>query len=202
MFQKYDTGKSDLENKISAEEKKIPNTNGLVKNTTLNAKITEIENQIPSISDVATNSALNGVENKIPDVSSLVKKTNYDAKISEVESKVNNHDHDKYITTSEFNKRRTDNFKARLAQVNFVTKTDFDAKLQDISKRITSNKSEHFLAENELKNYKNFMGRNRFEEDSVQNYLVFQPMYKYFKKIEKQKKKMAKECIQRLVEVV
>ena len=31
----------------------------------------------------------------------------YDAKISEIESKVNNHDHDKYITTSEFNKVTT-----------------------------------------------------------------------------------------------
>ena len=56
---------------------------------------------MPSISGLATNSALTAVENKIPDVRSLVKKTNYDAKISETESKVNNHDHDKYITTSE-----------------------------------------------------------------------------------------------------
>ena len=38
------------------------------------AKITEIESKIPSISGLATNSALTGVENKIPDVSSLVKK--------------------------------------------------------------------------------------------------------------------------------
>ena len=145
---------------------------------------------------------MNGVESKIPDISSLVKKTNYDAKISEIESNVNNHDHDKYITTSEFNKSTIENFKARLAQVNFVTKTDFDAKLQDISKRITSNKSKHLLVENELKKYKNFRDRNRFQEDGVQNYLVFQPMYKYFKKIEKQKKQMAKECMQSLVEVV
>ena len=56
---------------------------------------------MPSISGLATNSALTAVENKIPNVRSLVKKTNYDAKISETESKVNNHDHDKYITTSE-----------------------------------------------------------------------------------------------------
>ena len=52
------------------------------------------------------------------------------------------------------------------------------------------------------KKYKNFRDRNRFQEDGVQNYLVFQPMYKYFKKIEKQKKQMAKECMQSLVEVV
>ena len=37
-------------------------------------KVTEIEGKIPSISSLATNSALTAVENKIPDVSSLVKK--------------------------------------------------------------------------------------------------------------------------------
>ena len=46
----------------------------MVKKTDFNAKVTEIENKIPSISDLATNSALTAVENKIPDVSSLVKK--------------------------------------------------------------------------------------------------------------------------------
>ena len=29
-----------------------------------------------------------------------------------------------------------------------------------------------------------FKGKNHFEEDGTQNYLVFQPMYKYFKKID------------------
>ena len=44
---------------------------------------------------------------KIPDVSNLVKKkkkTDYDTKIREIEKKVTDHDHDKYITTPEFNK--------------------------------------------------------------------------------------------------
>ena len=40
-----------------------------------NAKITEVEGNIPSITGLATTSALTAVENKIPDVSSLVKKT-------------------------------------------------------------------------------------------------------------------------------
>ena len=43
------------------------------------------------------------VDKKIPDVSSLVKKTDYNTKISEIENKVNDHNHDKYITTPEFN---------------------------------------------------------------------------------------------------
>ena len=38
------------------------------------SKITEIENKIPNITGLATNSALTAVENQIPNVSNLVKK--------------------------------------------------------------------------------------------------------------------------------
>ena len=37
-------------------------------------KLTELENKIPDISNLATKTALATVENKIPDVSNLVKK--------------------------------------------------------------------------------------------------------------------------------
>ena len=57
------------------QKKKIPNTSDLAKKTDLNAKITEIESQIPSITGLATNSALTAVENEIPIVSNLVTKT-------------------------------------------------------------------------------------------------------------------------------
>ena len=53
---------------------------------------------------MATNFALTAVENKISDVSTLVKKTDYNTKISEIEKKVTDHDHDKYITTLDFDK--------------------------------------------------------------------------------------------------
>ena len=59
------------------ETKKIPDTSGLVKKTDYNAKITEIERKIPSISGIATNAALTVAKNKIPNVSNLVKKTDY-----------------------------------------------------------------------------------------------------------------------------
>ena len=64
---KYDTDKSEIENKI-------PDTSGLVKKTDCNAKITEIEGKIQSTSSLATNAALTTVENKIPNINSLVKK--------------------------------------------------------------------------------------------------------------------------------
>ena len=119
---KYDTDKSDLEKEISDAEKKIPDTSAFVKKTDYSSKITEIENKIPSISGLATNSALTAVENKIPNVRGLVKKTEYNIKINETESKTADHNHDKYITTPEFNKLTTKKFKARLKQADLVTK--------------------------------------------------------------------------------
>ena len=67
-----------------------------------------------------------------------------------------------------------------------MTKTDFDAKLSRLNTKVTSNKTKHVFVENELKKLKAFdlsyfIGKSHFEEDGVQNYLVFQPLKKYFK---------------------
>ena len=69
----------------------------------------------------------------VHDVSSLVKKKDYNGKISDINKKVIDHDHDKYITTSEFNKLTTQNFATRLSQANLVTRTDFDTKLTNLN---------------------------------------------------------------------
>ena len=53
-----------------------------------NDKITELEIKITSISSLATNSALEAIENKILDVRNLVKKIDPDIKISETEKKL------------------------------------------------------------------------------------------------------------------
>ena len=95
------------------------------------AKLTERENKIPAISNLATKTALTTVENKTPDVSNLVKKTDYNTKVTEIEKKLTDHNHDKYIDTSEFNKLAADVFNARIAQANLITKADFDAKLTE-----------------------------------------------------------------------
>ena len=123
----------------------------LFKKTGYNIKITKIESKIPSISCLATNSALAAVEHKIPDISSLVKKADYDAKISELGKKVTDHYHDKYITTSKFNNLTAKGFVARLAQANLVTNAIFYTKLMGINKRINSNKTKHVLITNELR---------------------------------------------------
>ena len=57
--------------------------NDVIKKTDYNAKITEIENKIPDISNLATKNALDTVENKIPNTSGLVKKTDCNAKITD-----------------------------------------------------------------------------------------------------------------------
>ena len=178
---KYGTDKKELENRIL-------DTNGRVKKTDCNAKITKVESKIPSISGLATNAALTAVENKIPNFNSLVKKTDSDVKITEIEKKLTDHNHDKCIATPEFNTLAADIFNARLAQANLRTKTDFDAKLSSLDRKITSNKSKHLLVENELKNLKTFdssyfIGKSHFEEDGIKNYLVFQPIQRYFKRI-------------------
>ena len=69
-----------------------------------------------------------------------------------------------------------------------VTKTDFDAKLSSLNRKITANKTKKLLVENELNNLKTFdssqfIGKSHFEENGTQNYLVFQPLNKYFKVI-------------------
>ena len=107
------------------------------------------------MTDFVIKTKLTELENKIPDISSLVKKTDYNTKVTEIENKLNDHNHDKYIATSEFNKLAADVFNARLAQANLITKTDFDTKLLSLNRKITQNKTKHLLVENELTTLEN-----------------------------------------------
>ena len=185
--------KTNFNTKFTGLENKIPNTSGLVKTTDYNTKIIEIENKvsdisglatktalstvenkIPSITNLATKTSLTTVENKIPSISGLIKKTDYNTKISDIENILNNHNHDKYVATSEFNV-----FNARSAQASLIAKTDFDAKLSSLNRKITANKTKQFLNDNDLSYYR---GKPYFDEGSgKQNYLVFLPLRKYFK---------------------
>ena len=68
---KYQTGKTEL-------EKKISDLTDFVKKTNL----IELENKVPDISSLPIKTPLTAVENKIPSVSSLVKKPDYNTKTS------------------------------------------------------------------------------------------------------------------------
>ena len=145
---KYDTDKSELENKI-------PDTSVLVKQTDYNTKITEIEGKIPDVCILATKTALTTVENKIPDVSGLVNKTGCNTKITKIEKKLINRDHDKYITTPEFNTLVANVFNARLAaQANLKSKTDFDIQVSSLDSKIAANKTKNESTEKEIKKLK------------------------------------------------
>ena len=117
-------------------EKEIPDVTDFINK----AKLTELENNVPDVGSLATKTVLTAVENNILDVSSLVKKTDYNIKTTEIKKKVTDHNHDKYITTPEFNTLSASVFNIRLAQANLITKTDFDAKLPSLNRKITSNK--------------------------------------------------------------
>ena len=60
--------------------------------------------------------------------------------------------------------------------------------MSSLNRNITAIKPKHLLVENELNKFKTFdssyfIGKSHFEEDGTQNYLVFQPINKYFKVI-------------------
>ena len=62
--------------------------------------------------------------------------------------KFTDHNHDKYITTTEFPKLTEENFAARLKHANLVTKIDFDDKLKSPNHKVNSNKTKHLFIEN------------------------------------------------------
>ena len=60
--------------------------------------------------------------------------------------------------------------------------------MSSLNRKITTNKAKRLFVQNELKKLKTldwsyFIGKSHFEEDGTQNYLVLQPMYRYFKMI-------------------
>ena len=83
--------------KIKDIEDKIPSITNLTTNAALNAKINEVKGKIQNITNLLTTAALTTVEKKIPD-------------------------HSKYITTQEFSKLTLENFTVRLKQAYLVTK--------------------------------------------------------------------------------
>ena len=61
-------------------------------------------------------------------------------------------------------------------------------KITSLNGKITSNKTKHLLVENQLKKLETFdsiyfRGKSHFEDDGTQNWLVLQPMQRYFKTV-------------------
>ena len=175
----------------------------VTKNTDYNTEITDIENKIPSITGLVTTTALNARDIQIPDITNLATKadllkinTALNTKTAETENKIPDTSH--FINTPEFNR---------------LTKISFDARMKEVEKSHAS-KSE---VSNALvlgnKNRKNieklrtfdssyFFNKIHFQDDGMQNDLVFQAVFKYFKittnsdiVIEWESKDLSKESI-------
>ena len=138
-------------------------TSDFVLKTNYNTKITELENKIPDISNLATKTALTTVENKIPDVSNLATKT----ALTAVENKIPD-------TSNLATKTALNTVENKIPDTNsLVKKSDYNIEIAGIKLNI-----------NKLQAYdlSYFKGKQYFDEgDGKQNYLVFLPMRKYFK---------------------
>ena len=69
-----------------------------------------------------------------------------------------------------------------------MTKTNFDNTVSSLNNKIAVNKTKNEGIENSFKQLTKFdlsysIGKSHFEEDGTRNYLVFQPLKKYFKVI-------------------
>ena len=80
-------------------------------NNNNDAKIIEVKGEISNITSLATASSLTSVENKIHSVFLTVTITQ---KLMKLTKKITDHNHDKYITTPEFNKFMAELFVLRL----------------------------------------------------------------------------------------
>ena len=73
-----------------------------------------------------------------------------------------------------------------------MTKTNFDNTVSSLDSKIAQNKTKERSVENELRKLKKidlgyFISKSHFEEDDAQNYLVFQPICRYFEIIANKK---------------
>ena len=131
---------------------------------------------------------VNGIDN-----TNFVSRTQYDKDGSDFEDKIDKIDK-KYLMLltwfkkTDFNTKVTE-IEGKIPDVsNLVKKTDFDTRFKKNSDRVTKNKGKHLPVQNEIRKLQKFdsyyfIGKSHFEEDGTQNYLVFQSIHKYFKKI-------------------
>ena len=106
----------------------------------------------------------------------MVTKTDYAAEITKIKND--------YVTDAALDARHKD----------LVQKTTFESEFKKVDDKTLTNSSKVLSYEHKLKQRGDtmhdlerdasyFKGENYFDNDGVQNYFVFQPMYKYFKRV-------------------
>ena len=141
---KNDAFKKDVYHaKIKDVKDKIPDITNLATKTTIIAKINQVKYEIPNITNLATTTALTATENKTLSVSDLGKKLTITQTLVKLKRKlliiimINILLLQNLISLlQKFLKRA--NLASKSDVANFVKKTDFDNKLKDV----TSNKNE------------------------------------------------------------
>ena len=154
----------------------------------LNTKIVEVENNIPDTSGLVITSVPNKkigeVEKKLPDVSDSVRKTDHNTKISDNEAK--------YFTTSYYNKFTKEILDAKIKDEGLVDKSDISnlVKNSDLNKKLATLATNAKLKVEQDKTGKlqafvsgYFLVQSHIEDDGPQNYLVLQPVPRYFKMV-------------------
>ena len=141
-----------------------------------NSKITEVENKIPDIKNLASKTEVTAVENKIPNISNLVTKTDYAAEITKIKND--------YVTSAALDARHK----------GLLQKTTIESELKKVDDNVRAYNSKVLSYEHKVKQREDtindlerdasyFRGKNYFDDDDIQNYFVFQRMYKYFKRV-------------------
>ena len=173
--------------------KKIPDVSSLLKKKILIPKVAEIEVKILDVSSLVT-------ETKIRDVSSLVKKKN---EYNKLVIKVNNIDTTDFVKKTDYATEITTikNDYVTNAALNarhrqeLVQKTTFNSELKKVVDKANENSSNVLSYEHKLKQREDtisdlervasyFRGKNYFDGDGTQNYLVFQGVYKNFEDVD------------------
>ena len=163
--------KTDCNAKITEIENKIPDISNLATKTALTA----IKNKIPNVSGLTIKSALTAVENKIPDINNFATKTALTNLSNTVPDNTNLIKKSDYATkTEEIERKYVSNtgFESKLAQANVITKRNFDAKIIEL---------ENNIKKLQIFDSSYFRGKSHFEEDGTQKYIVFQPIIRYFR---------------------
>ena len=129
--------------------------------------------------------ALAAVENKIPNVSNQVKKANYDTKISDIEHKYTNAaDYNRFTKDIVTERIKEKGLVDKSAISGFINNTDLNQKVVTLATKAELKAEKNKIIKLEAFDSSYLCGKSHFEDGGAENYLVFQPVYKYFKKID------------------
>ena len=117
------------------------------------------------------------------------KRTDYNTQINLIEKKITtDHDHDKYITTQEFNKLKSEDISVWLSQANLATKNDIvhfvkkkmnfvENQSNELSEKVTAISTKG-LTTDLINKFCVLNGAKDFSSEIFQNYTVFIPSKK------------------------